>query len=95
MAEWLFNELERKHDQQPASPAYRAPQTGDDVVRVFYLRQAKTPAELQEGAKVIRQATQMQRLFTYSVAQALAVRGTADQVAEAERLIKERYPAAF
>jgi hypothetical protein len=82
LAEWLVNEL-----GQPAAPhEYRIPGGKDDVVHVLYLPQTGSMQAFQKAATQIRTATQITRLFTFNTPKALAVRGTADQVALAERL---------
>jgi hypothetical protein len=84
LAEWLVNELE-----QPAAPSsheYRMPGGKDDVVHVLYLPQTGSVPAFQKAATLIRTATQMNRVFTFNTPKALAVRGTADQIALAERL---------
>jgi hypothetical protein len=53
---------------------------------VLYLAHAKTTQDFQKSATAIREATQIKRVFTYNAPRAMAVRGTADQIALAERL---------
>ncbi len=87
LAEWLVKELE-----QPAAPSsheYRIPGGKDDVVHVLYLAQTGSVPAFQKAAIQIRTATQMNRVFTCNTPKALAVRGTADQIAMAERLAKD------
>jgi hypothetical protein len=87
LAEWLVKELE-----QPAAPSsheYRIPGGKDDVVHVLYLAQTGSVPAFQKAATQIRTATQMNRVFTCNTPKALAVRGTADQIAMAERLAKD------
>ena len=85
LAEWLVKEL-----QQPAAPhEYRIPGGKDDVVHVLYLPQTGTVQAFQKAATQIRTATQITRLFTCNTPKALAVRGTADQIAMAEKLAKD------
>jgi hypothetical protein len=100
MAEWLYNELDNPANWQPAAPGarnssgreYRLPNSGDETVRVFYLSHTETFGQLQEMATVIRSLTGIRRLFPYSdsTPRALAMRGTGQQIALAEQLIKER-----
>jgi hypothetical protein len=87
LAEWLVKELD-----QPAAPSsheYRIPGGKDDVVHVLYLAQTGSVQAFQKAATQIRTATQMNRVFTCNTPKALAVRGTADQIAMAERMAKE------
>jgi len=84
LAEWLVKELE-----QPAAPSsheYRIPGGKDDVVHVLYLPQTGSVQAFQKAATQIRTATQMNRVFTCNTPKALAVRGSADQIAMAERM---------
>lgn len=88
-AEWLFKTLDKTEgSQDTAIRVYPMPGDKDDIVRVFYLTKAETAQQLQEQATRIRSATGFRRAFTYNPLRALVVRGTADQIAQAERLIK-------
>ena len=91
LAEWLFNELNQPVKQRPdAGPhEYRVPGARDDVVGVFYLTHAPTLQRFQEIATHVRSTTEVRRLFTYNAPRAVALRGTAEQLAMAGRLIKE------
>lgn len=91
VAEWLFNELDK-----PAGPAhqhftdeYRSPTAGDDVTRVFCFAHAETPRDFQEVATLIRAIGEIPRVFTYNALRAVAVRGTAGQIAMANWLFNE------
>jgi hypothetical protein len=99
LAEWLVDALD-KPDQNRVTRAYRLPESEparpaslpggrDDVVRVFYPTHAGTPRELQELAVALRSIYGVFRLFTYSVTGAIALRGTADQIAVAEWLFND------
>jgi hypothetical protein len=88
LAEWLVKELEPK-----ASPAVAEYQVvpGDqphdeNLVAVVYLTRTATVQDFQKAATEIRSATNITRMFTYNHGRALAMRGTPDQVALAERL---------
>lgn len=90
LAAWMLDELNAVKPPRPESAPYTYSEGGtlEDVVRVFYLKDAETPARLQESATEIRKATGIRRLFTYMEPRAVAVRGTAAQVAHAEQLVK-------
>jgi hypothetical protein len=64
--------------------------TAEDVVRVFYLPHSGTVQHFQEIATFVRSTTQIRRAFTYNAPRALTLRGTADQIAQANQLIQER-----
>ena len=61
----------------------------DYVVKVFYIKNSTTVQDLQEIATTVRSVTEIRRSFVYSAQNAILVRGTADQVALAEKLIKD------
>ena len=92
LSAWLIEEL-TKGDAQTSAPAaaheYRVPGIGDGVVRVFYLAPSETPQGLQKTASAVRSGANVRRVFTNSDRKAVVMRGTPEQVAVAERLIKE------
>jgi hypothetical protein len=53
---------------------------------VLRLPHTATVQDFQKAATEIRQATQIQKVFTYNRLRAAAFRGTADQIAMAERM---------
>ncbi|MDA1315090.1 MAG: cohesin domain-containing protein [Acidobacteria bacterium] len=59
----------------------------DEVVKTFYLTNVSTPQELQEIATAIRGLTDLRRLFPVNSMNALIVRGPADKIALAEKVI--------
>jgi len=89
MAEWLFNELDTPAVQPSVPHEYRAPNSSDDVVRVFYVTTAATIQDFQELATAVRTITNITRVFTYNAPKALVVRDTADRIQMAEWLVKE------
>jgi hypothetical protein len=93
LAAWLVAELDQPANQPPRTPApheYRPSGTADDVVRVFYLRHTESPQRLQQIAVDVRSATAVRRIFTYNGPRAMTLRGTAAQIAMADRMIAER-----
>jgi hypothetical protein len=98
LSEWLISELDKpaipqavaQQSPNPAAHEYRPSGTRDDVARVFYLTHSQTPQRLQEIATQVRSMTELRRLFTCNAPRALALRGTAGQIALADRLIEER-----
>jgi hypothetical protein len=89
MAEWLFNQLDRQAPARSAALEYRAPANADDVLRVFYLPAGGTVQEFQKTATRVRTETGIRRVFTYNAPRALALRGTAAQIAMAARMIAD------
>jgi general secretion pathway protein D len=61
----------------------------DYVVKVFYIKNATTVQELQEISTTVRSVTEIRRAFTYNAQWAILLRGTADQIALAEKLIQD------
>jgi len=87
LAEWLVKELV---PDPPSSSTHQYEMAGDDdVVRVLRLPHAATVPDFQKAATQIRGATQIKRIFTYNTPRAMAVRGTADQIALAVRLTED------
>ena len=60
----------------------------DQVVKVFYVTNATSVQEFQEIATAIRTVGDIRRVYTYNAQKAMVVRGTVDQVALADRLIR-------
>ena len=90
IAAWLVDELDRaRQDRAPGPHEYVVPGGADDVVRLFYLAHAGTPQELQRMATEVRRETNIARLFVNSAQRAVALRATASQVAQVERLMGE------
>ncbi len=61
----------------------------EEVVKTFYLTNVATPQELQEVATAIRGLTDIRRLFAVNSLNALIVRGPADKMALAEKVIAD------
>ena len=61
----------------------------EEVVRTFYLANAATPQEIQEVATAIRGLTEIRRLFPVNSMNALILRGPADKIALAEKVIND------
>jgi hypothetical protein len=87
LAEWLLNEIDKATHSEYRTPAPN--RKGEDLVRVFFLPTATTPADFQKIAADIRKTAQIRYAFTYTSKRALALRGNLDQMATAERMIRE------
>ena len=85
LIEWLLTQLDVAAAQSD-SPQHRVGGKADDLARVFYLDTTETVQELQEMATLVRTVTEIRRAFTYNAAEAVAMRGSADQIAVAEFL---------
>jgi hypothetical protein len=93
LAGWLVNQLDQPANQPPHAPApheYRPSGTVDDLVRVFFLTHAQSPQRLQQIATEVRATAEIKQIFTYNALSSLIARGSAAQIALAERLIGER-----
>ena len=93
LAEWLVNQLDQPANQPPQAPTpheYRPSGTVDDLVRVFFLTHARSPQHLQQIATEVRTTAEINRIFAYTALSSLVARGTAAQIALADRLIAER-----
>lgn len=87
-AEWLLAEIDRPAPAPGGKPfasaPFRGPATPGESLRVFYVRGGQPPQQLQEAATAIRSIVEIRRLFVYSQAGAIAVRGTPEQQDAAE-----------
>jgi hypothetical protein len=96
LAKWLVQQMDQPAVGQPgamtgqSSPIYEYQNSDDaaNIVRIFYLR-SPTVQDFQQNATDIRVKTGIRRVFTYNAPRAMAVRGTVDQVAMADRMVKE------
>src|SRR5579884_915683 len=61
----------------------------DEVVKTFYVTNATSVQEFQEIATAIRTVGDIRRVYTYNAQKAMVVRGTVDQVALAEKLVRD------
>jgi hypothetical protein len=97
LADWLLQKLDlptsgsagHVQGQDESAREFYMPGTGD-TVRVFYLRDATVQA-FQNVASDVRSVAGVSKVFTYNALGALAVRGTADQIAAARNLVDERF----
>jgi hypothetical protein len=88
LADWLCHELSQPANGQPPQE-YRVPGSDLPVVRVYFLANVITPQDLQDVTNATRSITDIQRAFPYAPLQALALRGTADQIAAADWMLRE------
>ncbi|HTP34336.1 MAG TPA: cohesin domain-containing protein [Candidatus Acidoferrales bacterium] len=61
----------------------------EQVAKVFYLSNVSTPQELQEIVNAVRSVADIQRFFPYNAQNAIIAKGSADQVALAEKLLHD------
>jgi hypothetical protein len=93
LAEWLLDALNRPAGQagDPNPPQYRLrlPRGGEAVARVFYLTHAQNSESLTQITDNLRSATRIERLFSAREPQAIAMRGTDAEIAQAAQLIQQ------
>ncbi|MDQ6708446.1 MAG: hypothetical protein M3Z85_21010, partial [Acidobacteriota bacterium] len=89
MLEWLIPELDRE-TANTAPNEMRVPGGSDDVVHVFYLSRLTSGQSLIGLLKELRSIAQFPRASLRMAPPALVLRGTADQIAMAGRLIELR-----
>jgi hypothetical protein len=89
IAEFLFTELDRQTVPDSVTQEFRVPSNSDDIVRLFFLHNAATVADFQQVATTVRTIVEIRRVFGYNTPRALALRGTADQMAAAEFIVRE------
>ncbi|MCU1235195.1 MAG: type and secretion system protein, partial [Candidatus Solibacter sp.] len=61
----------------------------EQVAKVFYLSNVNTPQELQEIVNAVRSIADIQRFFPYNSQNAIIAKGSADQVALAEKILHD------
>jgi hypothetical protein len=89
IAEFLFTELDRQTVPDSVSQEYKVANKLDDVVHLFYLPNTATIQDFQEVATTVRTIAEIRRVYTFNTPRAMAVRGTADQIAAAAFMIHE------
>ncbi len=85
---WLVKQLDRPASTPSVTVQYTLPRGPDNIVGVFYLPEPSRE-RLNKAATQVRTTARVQRLFTYGTLGALAVRGTLEQLATAEKVIEE------
>ena len=92
LAEWLIGELDKAGTPQAnTTDAYEhpAPSGGGDSVRLFFFTHNETEEDLQEIVNLIRTTADIQRIYPYAARRAIALRGSAAQIALAEWLFHQ------
>jgi len=85
---WLVKQLDRPASTPPVTVQYTLPRGPDNIVGVFYLPNPSRE-RLNKAATQVRTTARVQHLFTYGTLGALAVRGTLEQLAMAEKVIEK------
>jgi hypothetical protein len=88
VAGWTIQQLDSAAPTPPLE--YRTTDKFNPVVRIAFLGDTVTPQARMETAVAVRTATRMQRVFANNLHNAIAMRGTADQISRADLVLKER-----
>jgi hypothetical protein len=87
LAKWLLEQFDGPGGQ--GTSEFKMGGAGSQIVQVAYVN-AGTPQSLQELVSAIRTETKMVRVYPYPAQRAVAMRGTADQLAQAQQVIQSR-----
>lgn len=82
IADWLFHELD-----QPTGSAYQIAK--NDSMRVIFVAETGTPRDLQEMGTVVRSTANCRKLMIHGSKRAVAVRGTAEELALVQWLVQQ------
>jgi hypothetical protein len=94
---WVAGELGKPVTPGTSSTTYQYAsndRNGENLVRVFYVKDAQSIPAFQQLASQLRTTTQMRRIFTYNESKAIAVRGNEAQLALAEQMLQDRQVAS-
>ena len=91
VAGWLKQELDQVPAPLPVVSSRKVPYgyRGETEARVFHLAHIQTEEAIQETLNAVRSTADIQRATTCMGARALVMRGTAEQMALAEKLIAD------
>ena len=87
VADWLCHELDNSPGARPPRE-YRMTSATPSIIRIYYLANIKT-RRTQEIVNAIRSITDIQRFFPDNALNAIVARGTADQMAAVDWLLRE------
>jgi hypothetical protein len=95
LADWLFQQIDAQPDAQAHAQKheYSVPDSADSIARIYYMSISGKQA-LNEVVTAIRSDVDLSRIFFCTESAVVALRATPDVVAAADRIIKERDPAA-
>jgi hypothetical protein len=90
-AEWLVQQLDVQPDAAIRSSlhAYPIDFSAGETIRVYYLNRTDSRQALNQAAVTVREQTNARRIFTCSGPFALALRGTPDVIAAADRVMQQ------
>ena len=89
-AQYLMSSLDVKPGSVTTSAEFQYQPQGEgaSVARVFYLAHPSIPQHIQEILTTLRTVVQIQKIFNYTAVNALAIRGTAAELAASEFMIR-------
>jgi type II secretory pathway component GspD/PulD (secretin) len=89
LSEYLIKSLDVVPGSVTTSQAFQfqTPSQGSQTARVFYLATMKAPQQIQEILTTLRTVADIQKVFNFTPLNALAIRGTADDIATSEWII--------
>jgi hypothetical protein len=85
MSEWLIQALDQPDGK--AMQEFSVPGETNDVLRVYRLSAARSPQDLQSITVALRTTGGIKRVFPSRTVDAIALRGTSDQLAKADAII--------
>jgi len=86
LADWLIGQLQNPNGSAGAGSSRALGNSGESV-KLFYRPGSTDPQELASMVKAITDAASVQRVGFYTPSRVIAVRGTADQIAKAAKVI--------
>ena len=92
LADWLVQQLDRPPgppSPDPGTREIRVTNTIVNTVRVFYLTHDQSPQDIQAIVNQVRATAKVQRIYPNNAQHAVAVSGTADQIAAVGQLVKQ------
>lgn len=93
---WLFQQLNQlAPDRQSTVHQYRLDGVDDPLVRIFFVPEEKSADDLGALAAAVHSASHVVRLRIAPAAHAIVLRGNAEQIALAERVVKGDAAPAF
>jgi type II secretory pathway component GspD/PulD (secretin) len=93
LAAWLVSELDkpvsRQTQDRTVPPEFRLSDDAENLVRVYHLAGPQSAEDYQKVATQVRRKAGTARMFVYTALGALVVRGSAGQLATAEKVLEE------
>lgn len=86
MSRWVLAQIDKELPLAQKTNSTDYTTKAGDVMRMFYFSSEMPLQKFQETQTAIRKATEVRRTYSYASARALAIRGTAAQIAQAAAL---------